>query len=251
MQKAQFAHPFPLSDVSNTVVQEPPVHATTPKGKRSGRDYHDATRQDYVSNAYCRLAAQLHQIQQTRRLTTVMIASALPGEGKSLTAANLARALSEAYGKRVVLIDADLRRPSQHSLFGIRNTPGLNDCLVGNVPVRPARLSNTLCVVPAGSPDPNPLERLSSRGLRDLLSHQAERSDWVIIDVPPLAACPDAGLLASLVDGVVVVIRAGRTPLAAVESAVTALGRDRVVGVILNRSTSPDLRYAAYPARKA
>jgi Mrp family chromosome partitioning ATPase len=91
---------------------------------------------------------------------------------------------------------------------------------------------------------------LSSRGLRDLLSNQAERSDWVIIDVPPLAACPDAGLLASLVDGVVVVIRAGRTPLAAVESAVAALGRERVVGVILNRSTSSELQYR-YPARKA
>ncbi|HEU4694894.1 MAG TPA: CpsD/CapB family tyrosine-protein kinase [Vicinamibacterales bacterium] len=250
MQKAQFAHPFPLSDVSDPVVVEPPLPAKTTGPRRSRREPVDPTRQDYVSNAYCRLAAQLHQIQQSRRLTTVMVASALAGEGKSLTAANLARALSEAYGKRVVLIDADLRRPSQHALFGIRNTPGLIDCLAGNLPVRPARLSNTLHVVPAGSPEANPLERLSSSGLRELLSEQAERSDWVIIDVPPLAACPDAGILAHLVDGVVVVVRAGQTPLASVESAVTALGRERVVGVVLNRSTSRDLQYG-YPARKA
>ena len=118
------------------------------------------------------------------------------------------------------------------------------------MPIRPARLSNTLHVVPAGSPEANPLERLSSSGLRELLSEQAERSDWVIIDVPPLAACPDAGVLANLVDGVVVVIRAGQTPLASVESAVTALGRERVVGVVLNRSTSRALQYG-YPARKA
>jgi capsular exopolysaccharide synthesis family protein len=250
MQKAQFAHPFPLSDAPGAAVADPPVQERATKTRRSKREHRDPTRQDYVSNAYCRLAAQLHQIQQGRKLKTVMIASALPGEGKSLTAANLARALSEAYGKRVVLIDADLRRPSLHSLFGIRNSPGLNDCLASQTPVRPVRLSNTLCVVPAGSPEANPLERLSSSHLRDLLAEQAQRADWVVIDVPPLAACPDAGLLTSLVDGVVVVIKAGKTPLAAVESTVTALGRERVVGVVLNRSTSRTLQYG-YPARKA
>jgi capsular exopolysaccharide synthesis family protein len=249
MPKAQFAHSFPFSDVPGTMAGEPHVQ-DPPTTKRSKRPHRDPTRQDYVSNAYFRLAAQLHQIQQTRKLTTVMIASALPGEGKSLTAAILARALSEAYGKRVVLIDADLRRPSIHSLFGLPNSPGLNDCLAGNVPVRPMRLSNTLCVVPAGSPEPNPLERMSSSGMRQLIAEQAHVSDWVVIDVPPLAACPDAGLLATFVDGVVVVVRAGKTPLAAVESTIAALGRERIVGVVLNRSTSKALHYG-YPARKA
>jgi len=249
MPKAQFAHPFPLPDGSDAMVAEAHVHEPGAT-KRSKRPHRDPTRQDYVSNAYFRLAAQLHQLQQTRKLTTVMIASALPGEGKSLTAAILARALSEAYGKRVVLIDADLRRPSIHSLFGLPCSPGLNDCLTGHMPVRPVRLSNTLCVVPAGSPESNPLERMSSSAMRDMLSEQAQRSDWVVIDVPPLAACPDAGLLATLVDGVVVVVRAGKTPLAAVESTIAAIGRERIVGVVLNRSSSKALRYG-YPARKA
>jgi capsular exopolysaccharide synthesis family protein len=249
MQKAQLAHHLPVPDA---VVVDPPAQEKAPKTRRAKREHRDPTRQDYVSNAYCRLAAQLLQIQQARVLTSVMIASALPGEGKSLTAAILARALSEAYGKRVVLIDADLRRPSLHWLFGIRNSPGLNDCLAGHTPVRPVRLSSTLCVVPAGSPEANPLERLSSSRLRDLLAEQAQRFDWVVIDVPPLAACPDAGLLARLVDGVLVVIKAGQTRLAEVESAVTALGRERVVGVVLNRSTSRALQYGSgYPARRA
>lgn len=248
MPKAQFAHPFPLSDVSDAVVGEPHVQDPTAKTKRP--KHRDPTRQDYVSDAYCRLAAQLHQIQQTRKLTTLMIASALPGEGKSLTAAILARALSESYGKRVVLVDADLRRPSIHSLFGLQSNPGLNDCLAGNLPIRPVRLSNTLSVVPAGSPEPNPLERMSSSNMREFLADQAQRSDWVVIDVPPLAACPDAGLLATFVDGVVVVVRAGKTPLAAVESTIAALGRERIVGVVLNRSDSKALQYG-YPARKA
>jgi len=249
MSKAPFAQPFPLSDVSDAVVAEAHARETTSTARRSKRPP-DPTRQDYVDNAYCRLAAQLHRIQQTRTLKTVMIASAVPGEGKSLTAAILARALSEAYRRRVVLIDADLRRPSLHSLFDIPSSPGLNDCLAGNVSMHPVRLSNTLCVIPAGSPEPNPLERLSSSGMRELLSEQAQHFDWVVIDVPPLAACPDAGLLASLVDGVVVVIRAGKTPLAAVESTITALGRERIVGVVLNRSNSRALQYG-YPARKA
>src|SRR4029434_7360051 len=195
MQKAQFAHPFPLPDVSDAVAAEPQLQEPATKTTRTKRAHSDPPRQDYVSNAYCRLAGQLHQIQQTRKLTTVMIASALPGEGKSLTAALLARALSEAYGKRVMLIDADLRRPSIHSLFGLPSSPGLNDCLAGSVPVRPVRLSNALCVIPAGSPEPNPLERLSSSSLREFLSEQARQSDWVVIDVPPLAARADARML--------------------------------------------------------
>jgi len=248
MTKVRFVEPLPISDDTG-VVAEPYVRAAARTPRRSKRES-DPTRQDYVSNAYCRVAAQLHQIQQARAMTTVMIASALPGEGKSLTAAALARTLSEAYRKRVVLIDADLRRPSLHSLFGIRSSPGLNDCLAANVPVHPVRLSSTLSVVPAGSPEPNPLERLSSSGMRELLAEQAQHADWVVIDVPPVAGCPDAGLLASLVDGVVVVIRAGQTPLAAVESTVTALGRERIIGVVLNRSTSQVVHYG-YPTRKA
>jgi capsular exopolysaccharide synthesis family protein len=218
-----------------------------PRATKTG---HDSDIGYEVSNAYCRVAAELHQVQQARPLKIVLIASALPGEGKSVTAANLALALSEAYRKRVVLIDADLRRPTLHSLFGTGKSPGLNDCLAENIPIRPARVSDTLCLVPAGSPELNPLERLSSSGLRTLLSEQARRSDWVIIDAPPLAVCPDAGLLAALVDGVVLVVGAGQTPLAAVESAVKALGRERIVGVVLNRSTSPTTQYR-YSPRKA
>jgi capsular exopolysaccharide synthesis family protein len=254
MPKAH-SSPIPLSEVMDApgpdpTVIRPPVTMRPGGGARNNATWQEFDASYDVSDAYCRLAAQLHQVQQTRPLTTLLIASALPAEGKSLTAANLARALSEAYGKRVVLIDADLRRPSLHTLFGTRSSPGLKDCLAGNSPLHAARLSSTLSLVPAGTPEPNPLERLSSGGLRTLLLEQAQRADWVIIDAPPLAACPDAGLLAGMVDGVVVVVRAGQTQLAAVESAIAALGRERIVGVVLNRSTSNTTRYR-YPARKA
>lgn len=203
-----------------------------------------------ASAAYCRVAAQLHQAQQARALTTILVASALPGEGKSLTAANLALALSENYGKRVALIDADMRRPSLHVLFGTPGSPGLKDCLAGTIPACQIRVSRSLTLIPAGTPETNPLERLSSSRLRVLLSEEAKRCDWVLIDAPPLAVCPDAGLLAPLTDGVVLVVRAGHTQLPAVETAIQAIGRERIVGVVLNRSASAAAQYR-YSSRKA
>jgi capsular exopolysaccharide synthesis family protein len=252
MQKA-LSLPLPVSDVADTIDPDQVASTRATASIASTQDHHIHPRAgagaiETANNAYCRLAAQLHQVQQTKPLTTLLIASAMPGEGKSLTAANLALVLSEAYGKRVALIDADLRRPTLHALFGIANGPGLSDALGGTMPIRPVRLSNTLCLMPGGRPEPNPLERLSSARLRTLLSEQAKRSDWVIIDVPPLGPCPDAGLLAGLVDGVVLVVRAGHTPLPAVQSAVKSLGVERVVGVVLNRSASPAARFQ-YPAK--
>ncbi len=205
-----------------------------------------------AGDAYCRLAAELRQISQSRTLTTLMITSAEPGEGKSLTAANLALALSTSYRNRVLLVDADLRQPSLQALFDANDAPGLSDCLLGggHSRVEPLRLSSTLSLLPAGYPEPNPLATLTSSRMKDLLSEQAQRFDWVIVDAPPLAVFPDAHLLACLTNGVVLVVGAGQTPLAAVESAVKMLGRERVVGIVLNRSAQPRRTYYERQARK-
>jgi capsular exopolysaccharide synthesis family protein len=205
-----------------------------------------------AGDAYSRLAAELHQVSQSRPLTTLMMTSAEPGEGKSLTAANLALALSTSYRKRVLLVDADLRQPSLQVLFGADDAPGLSDCLLaaGHTRVQPLRLSSTLSLLPAGYPEPNPLATLTSSRMKELLSEQAQHFDWVIVDAPPLAVFPDAHLLASLANGVVLVVGAGQTPLAAVESAVKMLGRERVVGVVLNRSSPKPRTYYERQARK-
>jgi capsular exopolysaccharide synthesis family protein len=181
-----------------------------------------------------------------------MITSAEPGEGKSLTAANLALALSTSYRKRVLLVDADLRQPSLQALFGADDAPGLSDCLLAgeHTRVEPLRLSGMLSLLPAGYPEPNPLATLTSSRMKDLLSEQAQHFDWVIVDAPPLAVFPDANLLASLANGVVLVVGAGQTPLAAVESAVKMLGRERIVGIVLNRSAQPRRTYYERQARK-
>lgn len=199
--------------------------------------------------AYCRLATQLHQAGQSRPLTTVLIASAEPGEGKSLTAANLALALSGSYRKRVVLVDADLRHPSLHKLFDTDNGIGLTDCLMagGNAAIEPVRLSDTLSLLSGGRPALDPIAALTSNRMKDLLSAQTQQFDWVIVDAPPLGVFPDGHLLASLVDGVVLVVRAGRTPLASVESTVKMVGRKAILGIVLNRSApTTRARYDRY-----
>lgn len=191
-----------------------------------------------AGEAYCHLAAQLHQASRSRPLKTVLVASAVPGEGKSLTAANLALALSGSYRRRVVLVDADLRHPSLHQLFDIDNSIGLTQSLMAeaNSAIEPVRLSDTLSLLPGGRPVPDPLAALTSERMKELLSAHTQQSDWVIVDAPPLGVFPDGHLLASLVDGVVLVVRAGRTPLAAVESTVKAIGRHAILGIVLNRS---------------
>lgn len=187
---------------------------------------------------YRRLAAALHHAQRERGLKVVMITSAVPGEGKTLTASNLALTLSESYRRSVLLIDADLRRPALHSVFRIDNSSGLGEGLVASeqrrLPVR--QVSERLAILPAGRPSADPIAGLTSERMRRLLEEAREAFDWVIIDTPPVALLPDANLLGSMVDGVVVVIKAGSTPFDLVKRALDGIGRERVLGTVLNRA---------------
>jgi capsular exopolysaccharide synthesis family protein len=185
---------------------------------------------------YRRLAAVLHQTHLTTGLRVVMIASAIAGEGKTLTSANLALTLSESYRRRVLLIDADLRRPSIHTLFGLENLDGLTDVLksAGERKVSTRAVSATLSVVTAGRPDSEQMAHLTSDRMRRLLKEAVEVYDWVIIDTPPVALLSDAKLLAAMVDGAVLVVRAGSTPYTIVQRAIQAIGPERILGTVLN-----------------
>lgn len=184
---------------------------------------------------YRRLAAALHELQLARGLKTLMVTSALPGEGKTLTAVNLALTLAESYTRRVLLIDADLRRPSLHEMFGLRVDRGLSEALRSADDMLPlVTVSERLTVLPAGRPDGNPTAALTSARMEALLEESARTFDWVLIDAPPVALLPDATLLARLTGAVLLVIRAETTPYALVERAVSELGRDCIVGSVLN-----------------
>ena len=185
---------------------------------------------------YRRLATALHGLQQQHKIKSLMITSSVPSEGKTLTSTNLALTLSESYGRRVLLIDCDLRRPFVHELFGLANTAGLGDGLRSPESVLPLiEVTPKLTVLPAGRPDSDPMAGLASERMRDLVKEASQRFDWVILDTPPVGMISDANLVAALVDGVVLVIGAGTTPYQLVERTINEIGRDRIIGTVLNR----------------
>jgi capsular exopolysaccharide synthesis family protein len=200
---------------------------------------------------YRRLAARLHLAQAEHGIKVVMVASALPGEGKTLTATNLALTLSESYQRSVLLIDGDLRRPSMHEMFHISNVSGLNDGVRSDterkVPL--VRWSDHLSLVTAGRPDPDPMRVLVSDKMRKVISEATARFEWVIIDTPPVGLLTDASLFSAMVDTAVLVVQAGRTPHAEIQRAIQAIGRDRIFGVVLNRANARSQKDYAYEYR--
>jgi len=197
---------------------------------------------------YRRIAAVLHHLQGERGTKVLMVASAGVGEGKTLTAANLALTLSESYRRRVLLIDADLRRPSLSALFQLQSARGLSEKLRGESdgPLRVLELSECLALLPGGRPDSDPMAGLTSERMKEIIQQATESYDWVILDTPPVALQPDASLLAALVEATVFVVGAGLTPCAVVEQALNAVGRDKIVGVVLNRVLADAAGEAAY-----
>jgi protein-tyrosine kinase len=176
-----------------------------------------------------------------------MVASAVSGEGKTLTSTNLALTFSESYRRQVLLIDADLRRPSIHTLFALDNHSGLTDGLRADTDAKlpVVRVTPRLAVLTAGRPAPDPMSLLTSAKMADLVAEAATAFDWVVIDTPPVGLMPDANLLASMVDVALLVIAANRTPFALIQRAVDALGRQRITGVVLNRTREEDLGAAS------
>ncbi len=170
---------------------------------------------------------------------TILVTSAQPQEGKSFSAVNLAVALAEG-GETVLLIDADFRRSACHRAFGIESPRvGLSSLLYRGLPHDVALVTTgiaNLTFLPAGPKPPDPAALLSSERARTLLGTLRQRFPWIIIDSPPVLAVSDASVLASLVDGVLLVVRAHATPVEAVQIArdrLEALGA-RILGVVLN-----------------
>jgi capsular exopolysaccharide synthesis family protein len=203
---------------------------------------------------YRKLAATLHHAQCERGVKVVMVASAVSGEGKSLSTTNLALTFSESYRRRVIVVDADLRRPSQHDIFNIPNVAGLSECLKSDDerPASTIQVSPRLAVIPGGRPDPDPMGALTSSRMTRILREAAAAADWVLIDTPPVGLMPDARLLADMADAVILVVRAGRTPYPLVQRAADAVGREKILGVILNAAEreglSGDYDYTSYYA---
>lgn len=180
----------------------------------------------------------------------IMVTSALPQEGKTTTSINTAVVLAQK-GVRVLLIDADLRRPSIHKTLGMGPHSGLSNVLTGSTKLesaitRTAVLPN-LFVLPAGTPPPNPAELLASSNMRDVLNQLREEYDHIVIDTPPSLSVTDAVVLSPRADAVVLVIRSGQTTKQALRRSRDILTQvnAKVVGVLLNAVdlSSPDYYY--------
>lgn len=190
------------------------------------------------SEAFRTIRTNLRYVDVDNPARAVVITSSVPGEGKSTTACNLAIALGQA-GSRVLLMEADLRRPKVADYLGVDGSVGLTDVLIGQVDLDTAIVSwqrGLVDFLPAGAIPPNPSELLGSRQMSDLLALLGQRYDAIIIDAPPLLPVTDAAILATAADGAILVTRYGRTRREQVAEAADALRQVnvRLLGTVLN-----------------
>lgn len=207
----------------------------------------------HVREQYRTVAASLHHAQRDRGLRVLMVASSLPDEGKTLVATNVALTLSRSFGRRVLLVDCDLRKPSIQAVFGLpASTAGLTDVLrpQGLASVAPVHILPTLWVLPAGLPEADSMRLMTSGALPRFLKDAAKSFDWVVLDTPPIGLLADAHVLASMADGVLFVVEACKTPYDVAQKSVDLVGRDRIVGTVLNRAPASELVSSGYDYHK-
>jgi len=201
-----------------------------------------------LAEAYRTLRTNLMFSSLDRPITTLLVTSPVFEEGKSLTLANLAVTMAQG-GRSTILVDCDLRHPHQHDLFGLSAEPGLTTMILENreePPLAPTGVED-LWLLPAGPLPPNPADLLGSRRMESVISNLKSRADIVLFDAPPVIVVTDAALLASKLDGVLLVMSAGHTRREHAQRAKELLEKInvRVVGAVLTNA-SVDSRLSAY-----
>ncbi|MBS3873089.1 MAG: CpsD/CapB family tyrosine-protein kinase [Firmicutes bacterium] len=210
-----------------------------------------------VAESYRVLRTNIQFSSLDKPVKTILITSTAPAEGKSTTAANLAIAFAQT-GSKVLIIDGDLRRPSQHKVFKTSNPLGLTNLLMQNVAtqiaVRDVGVPN-LKVVSSGPIPPNPSEIIGSGRMRDLLDSFKKDFDIIIIDGPPTLAVTDSAILSSMVDGVILVVAVGEVSKEMANKAKAQLAsvKANILGVVLNGvegDSQDDYYYYYYGSRR-
>ncbi|MGM7721715.1 CpsD/CapB family tyrosine-protein kinase [Metabacillus sp. Hm71] len=181
---------------------------------------------------------------------TIIVTSAGPAEGKSTTTANLAVVFAQQ-GKKVLMIDADLRKPTVHYTFNKENYIGLSNVLTKQetlVEAIQTTSQENLFVLTSGPVPPNPSELLGSKGMQSMLAEVKQEFDVIILDSPPVLAVTDAQVLSNLTDGVVLVVSSGKTEVDAAKKAKELLqsAKAKILGVVLNNKKAQDSQYYYY-----
>jgi len=209
-----------------------------------------------IAEAYRTLRTNLYYVNKDKTLKTMLVTSCRPEEGKTLTTVNLAITLAEI-GNNVLLVDTDMRRPALHAMFNIEKDPGLSDVLRGNFSWDKVLVKTgieNLSVIPAGHIPKNPSELIGGDKMRDLIKEQASFFDIVLFDTASILSVTDASVLSTMVDGVLLVILADKTPREAAQRSVNLMHKinAKMLGVVFNAVdiTREGYYYYYYSAEK-
>ena len=195
------------------------------------------------------LRSRLYHLREKMTLRALLVTSALPKEGKSFTAANLAQVIVRQHGRRALLIDADLRGPRLHLMLGTSAGPGLSDYLQGKndeFSIMQRGPMENLFFIPSGTGIEDPAELVGNGRLKILLQRVEPLFDWVIVDSPPAVLVADASLLSTACDGVLMVVRSNSTPSDVARKARLEFPDQALVGVVLNGTSDETAPYERY-----
>jgi capsular exopolysaccharide synthesis family protein len=183
------------------------------------------------------LRARIEQIIDKMNYRVVAVSSSVAGEGKTVIAANLAMKLGSTGRKKVALVDLDLRKSDLANQLGIKRSPGLSEFLKGSVPLEGIMrnsISPGLYIIPGGTPNPSPTDMIAGGKFREFLEILKGMFDIVLIDTPPILPVADTLSIRDLVDGYVMIYRAGHTPHLMFKQALEDIGEKNLIGVVLN-----------------
>jgi len=204
-----------------------------------------------ISEQYRTIRTNIQFSMIDKELKTLACTSAAPGEGKTTTIANLAVTLA-GQGEKVLLVDADLRKPTIHQIMEVKNQQGLTSLITKRVTPQKAILPvpkiPNLYVIPSGPIPPNPSELLASKMMEDLISELSQEYDWVLFDTPPVLAVTDAQILGSRCDGAILVLRSHETEKKQLLKAKELLDKANInlIGTIINGVDQKELSYSYY-----
>lgn len=207
-----------------------------------------------ISEQYRTIRTNLQFSSVDEELQSMVVTSPGPGEGKSMTTANLAVVYAQQ-GKKVLLVDADLRKPTIHYTFRLDNLKGLSNVLVGETPledvINPSEIKN-LDLVSCGPIPPNPSELLASNRMQQLMNDASGLYDIILFDTPPVMAVTDAQILANLCDGSILVVRSKQTENEAAAKSIEQLqsAKSKILGTILNDRDKKEANYYYYYGKK-
>ncbi|OKL37655.1 CpsD/CapB family tyrosine-protein kinase [Domibacillus mangrovi] len=203
-----------------------------------------------ISEQYRTIRTNILFSSVDQSLRSILVTSTSPGEGKSTTIANLAVVFANQ-GKKVLLVDADMRKPTMHYTFGLQNTFGLTNILTKQTTLEATAVQSdieNLSILTSGPIPPNPAELLGSFSMKEFLDHSLEKYDFVLFDTPPVLAVTDAQVLANQCDGTILVVNSGKTEIDGLQKSKDLLqsAKAKLLGVVLNNRSMKDSSYYYY-----